>query len=228
MTKNEDNMKSSDLFSLDKMTSVIQSLLIIIRKFSSSKKVQNEIKKTIKTLLSPDFWGEKHAVSKEAQKFVKENNEHIDRRKYPKTLASSSWNDLGNKYLKVKKEEKEKGNIKNHNGLRGLILEHIILRSDILDLLLECDPDNDYDKIKDIISHTKCAVIKWTEDDELTKNKKGSDRGDPIDAYKKIKLIFPDDYNDISHFIDSEWVNKNITNNSKLYSENGKRVKKKP
>jgi len=187
---------------LSEMTTVIQSLLKLIKEDISSGIVRDEIVKTIKTLLSPDFWGKKHAVSLEALKFAKKKG-------YTKEdLESSSWNDLGHKALK----DKEK---KGHNGTRGLTLEHIILRSDIMKLLLECNSD-DKKEIEKIIKHTKCAVIFWEEDDELTRNGYGDKRKDPIEAYKKIELEFPDDYKNLSDFIDSGWVEKKIAS---LYEE---------
>ena len=181
---------------LAEMTTVIQSLLRIYNTPNSSDKIKEVIYKTIHTLLSPDHWGEKHAVSEKAQKFVKTT-------KYKKPLDSSSWADLGHKELKV--DDK-----KGHNGTRGLILEHIILRGDIMDLLLKCNPD-DKKEIEKIIRNTKCAVIHWKEDDELTKNKKGNKRPNPIQAYEeaKVKLIYPDG-KDISQFIDLDWVEKKI------------------
>jgi len=189
-------MKSKKSISnLPEMTTVIQSLLKT-HKNISSEIVQDEIEKTIKTLLSPDFWGKKHAVSLKAQKFAKKEG-------YTKEdLESFSWNDLGRKALKDK-------NKKGHNGTRGLTLEHIILRSDIMKLLLKCNLDNKKE-IEKIISHTKCAVIFWREDDELTKDGYGDERKDPIEAYKKIELEFPDGINNISDFIDSSWVEKKI------------------
>jgi hypothetical protein len=186
-------MKSTS--NIKEMTTVIQSLLKIHKEISSEK-VKDEIVKTIKTLLSPDFWGEKHAVSKKAQEFAK------DKGYTKKPLELSSWNDLGHKDLK---DDKKKG----HNGTRGLILEHIILRSDIMKLLLKCKPD-DKKEIEKIIKHTKCAVIHWEEDDELTYDGYGDERSNPKEAYKKIKLIFPPGYKNISDFIDAGWVKNKI------------------
>jgi len=191
---------------LDEMTSIIQSLLKIHREISSEKKLKGKIEHTIKTLLSPDFWGEKHAVSLKAQEFAKNNG-------YTKPLELSSWDELGNKDLKVKREIKDKK--RKHNGTRGLILEHIILRSDIMDLLFKCDIKN-LNEIKEIVEHTRCAVIHWEEDDELTEDGYGDKRSDPKKAYEKINLIFPSGYKDISDFIDQDWVKERIES---LYSK---------
>jgi len=184
-------MKSKSKISLDEMTSIITSLLRICKN-NPSKRVQAKIKHTIKTLLSPDFWGKEHAVSEKALKFAKVKGYT------QKDLSTSSWDNLGDKELKDEKKEKL-------NGKRGLILEHIILRSDLLKLLLECDLRNSKE-IKKIIGKTKCAVIHWKENAGLKKYERK--RPDPKEAYKKIKLI---GYKDISDFIDLNWVYKKIT-----------------
>jgi hypothetical protein len=192
------NKKSNS--NLNEMTFVIQSLFKIYKEISSEK-VQDEIIKTIKTLLSPDFWGERHAVSLKAQKFAKKKG-------YNKPLELSSWNDLGNKKLKDR-ENKIRHNDKKHNGTRGLILEHIILRSDIIKLLLNCNLANP-NEIRKIVENTRCAVIHWEEDDKLTEDGYGDKRPNPKEAYEEINLLFPSGYKNISDFIDLNWVNENI------------------
>jgi hypothetical protein len=202
----EDFMKSEKETKLDNMTFAIQSLLNIYHNNDiSSKRIKAEIKKTIHTLLSPDHWGEEHAVSKKAEEFIKD----FPRNKYKKRLELSSWDDLKKEYLQVRDKEEQTG--KKHDGFRGLILEHIILRSDIMYLLLKCNHD-DPEEIKKIIRETKCAVIHWEEDVTLNLKYKYN-RPDPIkayDEYAKIKLI---NYKDMSAFIGKEgeeWIKKNI------------------
>jgi len=211
-------LKSEKETKLDKMTSAIQLLLNIYHNNDvSSKRIRSEIKKTIHTLLSPDHWGEEHAVSERAEEFIK----YFPRNKYKKRLELSSWDDLGKEYLQVRDKEEQTG--KKHDGFRGLILEHIILRSDIMDLLLKCNHD-DPDEVKTIIRKTKCAVIHWEENDKLNEEYE-SERPDPIQAYKyaEITLKFPSGYKDLSDFIDSGWVNENIKN---LYPKKRKKIKK--
>jgi len=132
--------------------------------------------------------------------FQKKAKKFADSNGYTKDLATTTWKQLGNKLLQDPKKI-------NKNGKRGLTLEHVILRSDIMNLLLKCDHTNS-NKIKTIVSNTRCAVIHWEEDAELNIDY-GRKRPDPKEAYAGIELI---DYKDISGFIDLNWVYKNIKN----------------
>jgi hypothetical protein len=186
--------KKKNISNLHEISTTIQSLLKI-RNNVASEKLKDGIKKTIHTLLSPDLWGQKHTVSEKAQKFA-------DKMKYKKNLSSCSWDDLGHECFIDKTKQK-------HNGKRGLILEHIILRSDIIDLLFNCDLD-DIKNIKEIVKQTKCAVIHWREDDKLKPRNK---RSDPINAYDEVAKIKLIKYKNMSEFIGKEgskWIDEKI------------------
>ena len=157
---------------LNEMSFTIKALLDIYNNEKvSSDKIKKDIYKTIHTLLSPDKWGEKHAVSIMAREFAKEN-------KFTKELEKVSWDDLGN----AKDEKKTTG-----NGKRGLILEHIVPRKYLMDWLFRCNCDQK--TIKLILEKTKCVVIHWEEDKRLRDYKLSSKRPNPAKAYYEIAQI---------------------------------------
>ena len=170
--------------SIHEMAYAIKALLEIYCDKKTPKVVKDEIKKSIHTLLSPDKWGGKNAVSEKAQAFA-------DERKFKTPLSEMSWRQLGHNKLK----DKEK---KDVNGTRGLILEHIIPRHYIFDFLVASD--RTIAEIEKIIDITKCAVIDWKEDVKLNELGFAEERPDPKEAYGKAEIKLKD-IKDMNDFI---------------------------
>jgi len=138
-------------------------------------KTANYFLKAFKHNLDPINWGgQENYVSEKANVFAL-------KREFSKDLKTVSWLDLGDKKL-------QKENIKNENGKRGLIYEHVIPTSVLFNKISEIKTP-DITNVISIMDEVRVAVITREENEILNEKHKVNGRDNLEDALKVYKEL---------------------------------------